>query len=249
MKVFDQAQRELKPHRVDHLLKNFDLDLIGMPVLNARDGHFYIIDGQHRVEALKQFLGPGWETQKIPCRVYDGLSEEEEADMFDRLNDAMQVSTFDKFRVRVTASRNVESTINDVVIGLGLKITRLKNQGGICAVGTLVKVYERSDAEVLQRSLRIIRDAYGDAGLEAAVIDGLGHVCQRYNGALDEKVAVNRLGEARGGVKGLLNKATVIQKQTGKAKSQCVAAAAVDIINQGSRKKLKSWWKTAEEAV
>jgi hypothetical protein len=82
----------------------------------------------------------------------------------------------------------------------------------------------------LARGLRIIRDAYGDAGFDAAVIDGMGHLCQRYNGQLDDGVAIDRLSSAHGGVSGLLAKAEVLRKQTGNSKSHCVAAAAVDII-------------------
>ena len=67
-------------------------------------------------------------------------------------------------------------------------------------------------------------------GMDSVVIDGLGYLCQRYNGALDEKVAVDRLSTVNGGVNGLLGKAELIRRQTGNPKGQCVAAAAVDII-------------------
>lgn len=240
-----RTQREMKIHRVDYLVANFDLDYFGAPVVSWRKGNYYILDGQHRVEAIKQWLGAGWEIQKIECRVYQGLTEIEEADMFDRLNDALNVSSFDKFRVRVTAGREVESSIDKIVRSEKLVISRDKVPGAVSAVGTLVRVYTRSDGETLQRALRIIRDAFGDSGFEAQVIDGIGHLCQRYNGSLDEAVAVARLSETRGGVKGLLGKATVLHKQTGNARSICVAAAAVDIINSyRGGKKLPSWWKT-----
>lgn len=236
-------------NRVDYLLANFDLDDFGVPVVSWRSGLYFIIDGQHRIEAMKQWLGDGWEVQKIECRVYQGLSEKDEAEMFDRLNDQLTVNTFDKFRVRVTAGREMETKIDGIVKSLGLKITRDKVEGRVMAVGTLSRIYARSDGDVLTRALKITHNAYGDAGLEASVIDGLGHVCQRYNGVLDEKAAINRLSAARGGVKGLMNKAFVLHNQTGNALGQCVAAAAIDIINMGQRKKLTSWWKVIGEAA
>ncbi len=93
-----RVQRELKLHRVNELIANFDLDVFGHPAVSWRDGVYYIIDGQHRIAALKEWLGKGWEIQKIECRVYQGMSEAEEADMFDRLNDTLIVSSFDKFK-------------------------------------------------------------------------------------------------------------------------------------------------------
>jgi len=250
MVTSNKTQRELKPARVNELLANFDLDVFGQPVLNWRSGKFFIIDGQHRVEALKLWLGAGWEIQKIESRVYQGLSEAEEAEMFDRLNNVLIVSSFDKFRIRVTAGREAESAIDKIVKSEKLLISRDKIPGAIGAVGTLVRVFTRADGDVLARTLRIIRDAYGDAGFEAKVIDGIGHLCQRYNGALEESVVIEKLGETRGGVKGLLGKAAVLHKQTGNAQGQCVAAAAVDIINANrGGKKLPSWWKTAGKAA
>lgn len=251
MTVSGRIQRDLNQSRVEHLLAEFDLDDFGLPVVSWRDGKYYIIDGQHRIEALKRWLGKGWETQKIECRVFQGLSEKDEADMFDRLNDVLIVSAFDKFKNRVTAGREVEVAVNRVVQEQGLTIARTRKQTGaacVSSVSSLLKVYTRSDGVVLGRTLRIIRDAWGDVGFEAAVIDGVGLFCQRYAGVLDEKRVIDKLHNTRGGVKGLLGKADVLHKQTGNARGQCVAAAVVDIVNSGAGgKKLPSWWKIQAE--
>jgi hypothetical protein len=238
------AQRRFRQSRVDFLVSKFDLDILGTPMANFRDGWFYIIDGQHRIAALKEFLGKGWEDQQIECHVYDGLNEKEEADMFIRYNNQLPVSTFDRFRVAVTAGYADETNIKKIVEANGLVISQEKLPGAIGAVGTLTRVYSRSDDETLGRALRIIKGAFGDPGFESMVIDGIGHLCQRYNGKLKEDVAIDRLGRMHGGVKGLLGKAEVLHKQTGNAKAQCVAAAAVDTINSGKGgEKLVSWWK------
>ncbi|MCC6352798.1 MAG: ParB N-terminal domain-containing protein [Verrucomicrobiae bacterium] len=243
MRVSVNAQRELKPARVVLLANEFDPEQLGYPVLNLRDGYYWIIDGQHRIEAAKIFVGADWESQKLECRVYQHLTEKEEASMFDRLNNQLAVTTFDKFKIRVTAGRQVEVAVARVVERAGLKIGRAKDEGAIGAVGTLVKIYSRADADTLARTLRIIRDAFGDAGMTAPVLDGIAHVCQRYNGALNEAAAIEKLRDMRGGVGGLMSKANVLHKQTGHATSHCVAAATVDTINAGKGgKKLPSWW-------
>jgi hypothetical protein len=107
----------------------------------------------------------------------------------------------------------------------------------------LRKVHARGDA-TLARSLKLIRDAWGDSGFEAPVIDGIGLLCHRYNGELDFDFAVQKLGDTHGGVNGVLNRAEVLRRQTGNQKAQCVAAAAVEIINAGrGTKKLAPWWR------
>lgn len=241
MRVSPLAQRELNQARVDRLVANFDPEALGMPTVNYRDGHWYLIDGQHRIEAMKAV---GWADQQIQCRCYDGLTEEQEAHKFLELNDYLAVTAFHRFKVGVTAGREDTCEINRVVLTNGLVVTQDEIPGAIRAVGTLERVYRRSDSKTLGRTLRIIRDAYGDPGLEAAVIDGIGHLCARYNGELDEPTAITKLAKAHGGVNGLLGKAETIRRNTGTAKALSVAAAAVEIINAGKGgKKLPSWWK------
>lgn len=241
MKVNPQAQRELNKARVDRLAADFDLEQIGTPTVNWRDGHYYIIDGQHRIAALKEI---GWGDQQIQCQTYENLSSEEEAETFLRLNDTLAVDAMSKFRNGVHAGRPVECDIDRVVRAQGLVISRDKIGGAIGAVGTVRRLYDRSGPATLGRTLRIIRDAYGDPGFEAAVIDGIGLLCQRHNGSLDDVTVIKKLGDAHGGVNGLLNRAEQLRRATGNQKAHCVAAATVEINNRGrGGKKLPSWWK------
>jgi ParB-like nuclease domain len=234
------AQRDLKQSRIDALAANFDLEQLGTPTVNHRDGFWYIIDGQHRIAALKEI---GYGDQQVQCWAYEGLTEKEEAEKFLKLNDYLAVNAFAKFRIGVRAERTEETDIDRIVQAQGLHISQNKGEGAISAVATLRKVYRRSPA-TLARTLRLVRDSYGDAGLEGPVIEGVGLLCHRYNGDLDDERTVKALSTALGGVNGLLGKAEVLRKQTHQARSHCVAAAAVELINQGrGGKKLPSWWK------
>lgn len=240
IKVNPLAQRDLNAARVDHLAANMDLEQIGTLTVNFRDGSWWCIDGQHRMEALRSC---DFHDEKVQCWAYEGLSSEQEAEVFLKLNNTLTVAALPKFRAAVHAGRPVESDIDRIVRSVDLVVSNDKIPGAIGAVGTLGRVYHRGPG-VLARSLRIIRDAYGDGGLEAPVIDGIGHLCARYNGDLNEAEAVEKLSKAHGGVNGLLNKAEVLRRSTGNQKGQCVAAAAVDTINSGrGGKKLPSWWK------
>lgn len=249
MAIPPHAQREkIDESRVTRILANFDLDVFGVPTVSERRGVFYILDGQHRIEALRRWEGEKWQDLRIECRVYRNLTESEEADKFRRLNDAKPVSIFDKFRIGVNAGYDVETKVKKIVEAQGLKISRDKIPGAVAAVGTLQRVYTRSGDKALGKTLRIIRDAFGDAGFESSVIDGVGHMVQRYDGLLDEESAAKHLSIVHGGVKGLLNRASTLHKQTGGLRAHCVAAA-VDIINakRSGKAKLPSWWKIQEQ--
>jgi len=240
MKVNPLAQREISQPRIDHLVASLDLEQLGAPTVSWRDGHFWVIDGQHRVEALRQF---GFTNETIQCWTYEGLTSEDEAERFLKLNDTFTVAAIPKYKAAVHSGREVENDIDRIIRSLGLCITNDKIPGAIGAIGTVRRVYGRGP-DVLVRSLRIIRDAYGDGGFDAPVMDGIGHLCARYNGELDEKVTIEKLAKAHGGVNGLLNKAERLRFATGSQKGLCVAAAAVETINaQRGGKRLPSWWK------
>lgn len=246
MRVSPMAQREIRRARVDRIVASFDLEQIGTPTVNERDGHFYIIDGQHRIEALREL---GWGDQQIQCWTYAGLSEEDEAEKFLKLNDTLAVDAMSKFKVGVHAGRAEECDIDRIVRAADLRVSQDMRDGSVRAVGTLRRIYGRDGAATLARTLRICRDAYGDSGLEAPVLDGIGLLCGRYNGEIDDAAAVTKLAKTHGGVNGLLGKAENMRRQTGNPRNHCVAAAAVELINAGrGGRKLPSWWKSGGEA-
>lgn len=242
MRVSPAAQRDLNRSRVHQIAADFDPEQLGAPTVSARGEVFYLIDGQHRVAALQQI---GWGDQQIQCWTYTGLSEAEEAERFLRLNDTLAVNAFAKFKVALAAGRAVECDIDRIVRAHGLRVCAERGGGAIGAVAALRRVYEQAGPAQLGRTLRIVRDAYGDPGLTAAVISGIGLLCTRYGSALDEQRAIAALGKAHGGVSGLLGKAETIRRATGGTKHPCVAAAAVELINTGrGGRKLPGWFRT-----
>lgn len=241
MRVSSRAQRDQSKGRIDAIAAGFDIEQIGTPTVNERDGIFWIIDGAHRIGAMKQI---GWGDQQVQCWCYDGLTEEEEAETFLKLNDVKPVSAMHRFKVGVVANRDIESDIDRVVRSLGLNVSAGGGVGSIGAVGSLHKAYKKVGPDALAQTLRIIRDAYGDPGFKASVIDGISLVVGKYGDELDEERAIVKLSSANGGLSALTGKAAVIRKSTGEPVTQCTAAAAVEIYNTGrGGQKIPGWWR------
>lgn len=245
MRVSENAQRELKQHRVDELASEFDPELLGYPVMSDRGGSFFTVDGQHRIEALKKWLGEGWEKQNVTCRVYTGLTESQEAELFDELNNTLTVNTYQKFKVRVTAGRPAELAVKKAVDHAGLSVSTFPGPTTVMCVGTLMRVFKRSDADILTRVLVIASQAYGEPGLRAPVIDGISRVIARYGIVINDGEVITRLAAMRGGTGPVLAKAHLLQKQTGMGIGECMAAALVGALNSQAKggKKLPAWWK------
>lgn len=249
------TQREFRKAHGDRLAADLDLNKLGFPVMNHRDGHYWVLDGQHRIYALKQ---NGFENDVLDCEVYEDLSDAEMADIFLGRDQRKAISPFDKFHVACTAGHTRESSILRAVETQGLRVGRTKEENTVSAVGALGKVYDkagggRTGEVVVGQVLRTIKNAFaGDpAGFEKHIIEGLGLVYNRYNGQTNEKELASRLAATSHGVRGLLRRAETQRLRTGNLKPQCIAATVVDIYNRGlgprAIDRLPSWWKEASE--
>lgn len=241
--ISPRAQREFRPAWADHLYSGFDPEKFEPPHVNQRGDRQFVVDGQHRIAALRRWLGDGWEDQQIQAWTYELSTEEMEARLFLHLSrNRKPLQAFEDFRIAVTAKEPDETDIERLVNANGQKISQNRKEG-IGAVGTLKRVYRRSDPETFAKTIRIIDGAYETPGFETAVIDGVGLLCQRYNGEVNEDDAIAALASIRRGVKGLLHAAYLWREKTSKPLNQCVAAAAVDQYNR-SRKagRIPGWF-------
>lgn len=242
-RVADEAQGQFRKAHADALAANFEIEAMGFPVVSHRpDGLFYIVDGQHRIAAAKTFgFCP---EDKFQMETYEGLSVAEEAELFLERNTIKPKSAWDKFKVGIAAGREVEVDIDRVVRAQGLVLASYKGTGTIAAVSTVRHIYGRHGAVGLGRTLRIIRDSYGDAGLDAPVLDGVSLFLHRYGAAVDDNALVSKLSNTAGGLNGLLMPAAKLKATMGQPISQCIAASAVALYNRGhGGKKLAPWWK------
>lgn len=246
IRVSTRAQRDLNPARVDRILATLDLEQLGVLTVNSRDDAFYVIDGQHRHAALLAFFADEPDI-KVQCWTYFGLTEEQEAERFLKLNDTLTVSAFAKFRVGVTAGRPEESDIDRLVRANGCVVSQDGIPGAIGAVGALRTIYGRTGGVNLGRTIRTVHAAFGDPGLENNVLLGVAYALDRYGKDIDDARLVGQLNRMAQGAKGLVQKGEDYRLRTGNLKSHCIAAAVVDVYNAGlaprAARRIPSWWK------
>ena len=75
-----EYQRMLRMEKVSQIAENFSEYIANEPKVSYRDGRFYIFDGQNTVEARRTCNG-GMELP-IRCKVFCGLTKEDEATLF-----------------------------------------------------------------------------------------------------------------------------------------------------------------------
>lgn len=241
IRISPRAQREQKPWWYKEIANNFDPDRFDVPHVNRRtpaDDAYWCFDGGHRIMALNEL---GWADQQVQCWVYEGLAEQDEADLFLHLNNRRNVNGMEKFKVAVVAGREMQCDIDRIARAAGLSVGT--GPKSIRAVAALEKVYAYGPG-ILSLTLRLIRDAYGLRGFESKIITGIGLFAATYVGAFEESRVINQLTRKMGGVTGLLGDAERIKSSHGVTLSEGVAAATVETYNSGrGGKKLPKWWE------
>ena len=75
-----EYQRKLQMGKVKQMVAEFNGIIVNPPKVSYRDGRYIVIDGQHTIVGLKTLNGGN--DLPILCRVYVGLTKEEEALVF-----------------------------------------------------------------------------------------------------------------------------------------------------------------------
>jgi hypothetical protein len=75
-----EYQRMLRMEKVSQIAENFSEYIANEPKVSYRDGRFYVFDGQNTVEARRTCNGGKDVT--IRCKVFYGLTKEDEATLF-----------------------------------------------------------------------------------------------------------------------------------------------------------------------
>jgi Family of unknown function (DUF6551) len=242
MKVSPVAQREFRPQHTEALAADFDLEAIGFPVVSHRGGSYYILDGQHRIAALKLI---GYGDQKVQCECYEGLTEEDEARLFLRRSKVKAIPLIEKYKIGLTARLDRECDMDRTLKTNGFTVSQNHGDHTISCVGSLYKIYDRAGAGTMAWSVRVAYNAFGEDGLEGRLLEGLALIRQRYNGQLPEEQAVTNRLASRSGPLGIYQKANTLKRQTGNTQTQCIAGAIVEMLNGGRGGfKIPDWWKS-----
>jgi hypothetical protein len=242
------AQREFRPAWAETILSQFDINKFQVPHVNRReDGSLYIMEGQHGIWAYRQYFGEG---EQINVWMYEGLSEQEEAEFFLSLNNKKTIDAMSRFKVSVTANRELESDIDRIVRANGCFVGLSSEPNYISAVGTLTRIYSQYGPRVLGATLRVISGAFSEGGFERPVLLGVAMVLARYADIVDEVHLVKQLAKIRNGWKGLVQKTSLTQATMGVKQPEAAAAAVVEFYNAGrGGKRLTPWFRAEELAA
>ena len=178
-------QRPIDERVVDHLVAEWDARLLDPLAVSFRDGRFNLIDGQHRVAAMRK-LNAGRDVM-APCMVYAGLTYEEEAELCYKLDKAKKrLSLAQSTNALIESGGNTDvKEIKKIMEKEGFVWSLKKTHGKdyeITATRAITNAYEELGDAGFARMLRLLdKTWHGDPGsLNAVMVSGLALFLVKY---------------------------------------------------------------------
>lgn len=193
-------QRSVEPKAIDELIQNWDLRQLEPINVSLRDGKFNVLDGRHRITSMKKMAG-GQEVI-VPCRIFTGLSYEDEAELYALLDKSRR-----RLSMREPTNAEIESGANAELI----EIRRLAEENGftwtmgeptgapdeIGAVRALISAYRLLGGAAFSRMLYLLAGTWHGSprSLKAGMISGMALFLKTYETEVNDRAFIQRLSE------------------------------------------------------
>ena len=154
-------QRGVERKRVELIAAHFNEYVANEPKVSFRNGQFIVTDGQHTIEG--RILRNGGKDLPILCKVYTGMTVEQEALLFAEQNG---------FSAPLTAGIKLRAK----VVGIG-------------CVGTAFRLYKQMGEPLYCETMRLIVAAWEGKpdSFRASVLKGMMHFVELYHGEFSEE--------------------------------------------------------------
>ena len=191
-------QRPVLDRVVDKLVREWDPRLLTPLLVSYRDGRYNLVDGQHRVCAMRKKNG-GKDVTAL-CRVYHGLTYEQEAELYYKLDRAKG-----HLRLAHATKALVESGADAEII----EIKRLLEDAGFVwaldkptgeafeveATRAVINAYRLLGGAAFSRMLLLTAKTWRGApsSVKASFLSGMALFLKTYETELDDEVLIKRL--------------------------------------------------------
>ena len=191
-------QRTLNEKVVEKLVRCWDRMLMEPLVVSYRDGKYYVIDGQHRIAALRVLFQD--KDTLVPCIVHMGLTEADEAALFYKLAQSRRkLSCAQSVKALLKSGGDVE--INEIQAMLDAKgfqwILNGRGAGNykIRATRAVISSYHLLGRKSFPRLLFLLAKTWkGDsASLTAMMLTGTALFLKRYEAEINDHHFISRL--------------------------------------------------------
>ena len=184
-------QRGVELKRVELIAAHFNEYVANEPKVSFRNSQFIVTDGQHTIEG--RILRNGGKDLPILCKVYTGMTVEQEALLFAEQNGfSAPLTAGIKLRAKVVGgdaiSKAFLAATNRVGLSLNYDSQQLTDYRVGC-VGTAFRLYKQMGEPLYCETMRLIVAAWEGKpdSFRASVLKGMMHFVELYHGEFSEE--------------------------------------------------------------
>lgn len=232
-------QRDLDMPRAKRMANDWDRRMVG--ILDVADRgdtatpRYSVIDGQHRWAAAALLD----DTPILVCNVHTGLTLEDEAELFDRLNrERRRITTWDHWHARKASGDRTVRAIEKTCAALKLRIDPAPRNGNIRCTATLEKLHSLGGNALIERTLHTVVEVWGRdvAGFDAPIVHGLGLLYHHLGGDIDSARLYHSLLDVL--PQQLKAQALSLRQMTTGTTPKLVAIAVMSLYNKRAGRKI-----------
>ena len=188
-------QRNLSLSLVNSTVQDFDIHQINPAKVSRRNGVNYVYDGQHTIEIIAAASGsrrtPVW------CMVFDDMDYQVEAEVFaNQQKHKKNLTPYEVFNANIEAGKDRQLLIRDLLASYGLAATPSSTAGGICAIGTVEKIFDKYGFDTLSRTINLIVSTWEgeEFSFTSCMLTGVARLLDAYGDRLKEQMFISKLG-------------------------------------------------------
>jgi len=198
--ISTEYQRTFNVTKAMAIASNFNPNIVNPIKVSERDGKYYAFDGQHTLAALK--MKNKNEHLRVDCKVYFGLTKENEAALFAAQNGiSTAVGMHEKLRARYVAKDKEIVELYDIINSLGFKFdfTKGKENNKIVACAKVYKIFQAVPREDFITILNLVKDSWSRSSesLKSEILGGMYIFYTTYKSEIDIYKAVNQLSKVQ----------------------------------------------------
>lgn len=191
-------QRPVEQKDVDKIIREWNGREITPVVVSFRDGKFNVVDGQHHIEAMRQKAGG--RDVIVPCIIHTGMTYEQEAELYARL---------DRDKKRLTLRQYTKAVVEAGSDANIMEVKRLTEEVGfiwalgeptgepfeIAPIRALINAHRLLGSEGFSRMLTLMAGAWRGMpnSLKASMLSGMALFLKTYEAELNDWTFIRRM--------------------------------------------------------
>lgn len=188
-------QGRMYPATVNKIIKNYDPKRIGVIQVSNRDGKYFIMDGKHRVVAIRELFG---HDALVNCEIHDGMSYEDEARYLAEQNENTRRVTPEQKIHALAEAKDADCVfITKTLMKHDIVLKNFAGDGCCACSGSILRAYKSMSKNEFEEFVGILHATWGGKykSLDRRIIGGLKKFYNTYKKEFDRKRFVRVVGD------------------------------------------------------